>query len=54
LVSVAAEEIPDLERRIQQQENFISTLLGNNPGPIARGIEDVRFFVEIQRLSEPL
>jgi len=28
---------PDLERRIEQQENFISTLLGNNPGPIARG-----------------
>jgi len=39
LVSVAAETIPDLERRIQQQENFISTLLGNNPGPIARGIK---------------
>jgi outer membrane protein, multidrug efflux system len=39
LVSVAAEEIPDLERRIQQQENFISTLLGNNPGPIARGMK---------------
>lgn len=37
LVSVAAETIPDLERRIQQQENFLSTLLGNNPGPIARG-----------------
>jgi len=37
LVAVAAESIPDLERRIQQQENFISTLLGNNPGPIARG-----------------
>jgi multidrug efflux system outer membrane protein len=39
LVSTAAEEIPDLERRIQQQENFISTLLGNNPGPIARGMK---------------
>ena len=37
LVAVAAEEIPDFERRIQQQENFISTLLGKNPGPIARG-----------------
>lgn len=32
LVAVAAEEIPDFERRIQHQENFISTLLGNNPG----------------------
>ena len=39
LVAVAAEEIPDFERRIQQQENFISTLLGNNPGPIARGMK---------------
>jgi len=38
LVAVAAETIPDLERRIQQEENFISTLLGNNPGPIARGM----------------
>jgi outer membrane protein, multidrug efflux system len=38
LVAVAAESIPDLERRIQQQENFISTLLGSNPGPIARGL----------------
>jgi len=38
LVAVAAENIPDLERRIQQEENFISTLLGNNPGPIARGM----------------
>jgi len=37
LVFTAAETIPDLERRIEQQENFISTLLGNNPGPIPRG-----------------
>ncbi len=28
LVAVAAETIPDLERQIQQQENFISTLAG--------------------------
>jgi len=39
LVAEAAETIPDLERRIQQRENFISTLLGNNPGPIARGMK---------------
>ena len=39
LVAEAAETIPDLERRIQQQENFISTLLGSNPGPIARGMK---------------
>jgi multidrug efflux system outer membrane protein len=37
LVFTAAETIPDLERRIEQQENLLSTLLGNNPGPIARG-----------------
>jgi outer membrane protein, multidrug efflux system len=37
LVDTAAETIPDLERRIEQQENFLSTLLGNNPGPITRG-----------------
>ncbi|HXZ33663.1 MAG TPA: efflux transporter outer membrane subunit [Terriglobales bacterium] len=39
LVAAAAEEIPDFERRIQQQENFISTLLGDNPGPIDRGMK---------------
>jgi outer membrane protein, multidrug efflux system len=38
LVAVAAESIPELERRIHEQENFISTLLGNNPGPIDRGM----------------
>jgi multidrug efflux system outer membrane protein len=39
LVSAAAETIPDLERRIEQQENLLSALLGNNPGPIARGMK---------------
>jgi len=38
LVAVAAEAIPDLERRIAQQENYLSTLIGSNPGPIARGL----------------
>jgi multidrug efflux system outer membrane protein len=37
LVETAAEEIPDLERLAQLQENTISILLGRNPGPIARG-----------------
>jgi len=37
LVYTAAENIPDLERRIQQQENLISILLGNNPGSVERG-----------------
>ncbi|HTE89852.1 MAG TPA: hypothetical protein VK639_12895 [Terriglobales bacterium] len=35
LVYAAAASIPDLERRIEQQENFISILLGNNPQAIA-------------------
>jgi outer membrane protein, multidrug efflux system len=37
LVYTAAGSIPDLERRIEQQENVLSVLLGNNPGPITRG-----------------
>ena len=39
LVAVAAESIPDFERLIQQQENLISTLLGQNPGPVVRGMK---------------
>ncbi len=37
LVYTASRQIPDLERRIEQQENAISILLGNNPGDIPRG-----------------
>lgn len=37
LVYTAAAAIPDLERRIEQQENLIGVLLGKNPGPITRG-----------------
>lgn len=37
LVYAAAETIPDLERRITQQENSLSVLLGDNPGDIPRG-----------------
>jgi multidrug efflux system outer membrane protein len=37
LLSGALREIPDLERQIEQTENFISVLLGRNPGPIPRG-----------------
>jgi multidrug efflux system outer membrane protein len=33
----AVARVPELERQIAQQENFISVLLGCNPGPIARG-----------------
>jgi len=39
LVATAAESIPSLERQVQQEENFLSTLLGRNPGPIARGMK---------------
>ena len=39
LVYTAAEQIPDLERQIQQEENAISDLLGENPGPVARGLK---------------
>src|SRR4030081_2138333 len=37
LVFTAAASIPDLERRIEQQENLISVLLGKNPAPVTRG-----------------
>ncbi len=37
LVFTASEQIPELERQIEQQENFISFLLGENPGAVARG-----------------
>jgi outer membrane protein, multidrug efflux system len=37
LVYTASETIPDLERQIEQQENQLSILLGENPGPIPRG-----------------
>ena len=37
LVYTAAASIPDLERRIEQQENFISILLGKNPAAVVRG-----------------
>ena len=33
----ALAHVPELEREIARQENFISVLLGRNPGPIARG-----------------
>jgi len=36
LLYTASSEIPQLEQQIQQQENAIHLLLGENPGPIAR------------------
>src|SRR5881409_3144886 len=44
--AVAAATVPDLERRIVQNENGLSVLLGRNPGPIARGTP-----LDRQRLS---
>jgi outer membrane protein, multidrug efflux system len=37
LMHTAAASIPDVQRRTEQQENFISILLGQNPAPIVRG-----------------
>jgi outer membrane protein, multidrug efflux system len=37
LVFTASSEIPSLEQQIEQQENSISILLGNNPAPVPRG-----------------
>lgn len=39
LVYAAGEVIPKTELAIEQQENFLSVLLGRNPGPITRGLE---------------
>jgi len=37
LVFTAASEIPSLEQQIEQEENFIAILLGNDPAPVPRG-----------------
>src|ERR1700733_12311450 len=37
LAYTASEIVPDLERQIEQQENALSILLGENPSSIARG-----------------
>jgi multidrug efflux system outer membrane protein len=37
LVDTAAETIPTLQQQIEQTENQISLLLGNNPGGVVRG-----------------
>ena len=39
LVYTASSQIPDIERQIEQQENFLSILLGNNPGEVPRGLK---------------
>ncbi len=49
LVYGAAASIPDLERQIEQQENFISVLLGQNPGSIKRGaaLTEIRYLPQV-------
>ena len=37
LLYSATKTIPEIQRQIEQTENFINTLLGKNPGPIKRG-----------------
>ncbi len=37
LVYAASATIPDLERQIEQEENYLRLLLAQNPGPIPRG-----------------
>src|SRR6202167_1758981 len=37
LVFTASAEVPALEQQIEQQENFLSILLGQNPGNVPRG-----------------
>jgi multidrug efflux system outer membrane protein len=39
LVYNAEGDIPILQKQIEQQEDFISTLLGQNPGEVGRGLE---------------
>ena len=38
LVETASAAIPDLERQVAQEENQIEILLGENPGPVTRGL----------------
>jgi multidrug efflux system outer membrane protein len=37
LVYVASATLPDLQRQIEQEENYLSFLLAQSPGPITRG-----------------
>jgi multidrug efflux system outer membrane protein len=37
LLYTASKTIPELQRQIEQEENFINVLLGQEPGPIKRG-----------------
>ena len=37
MLYTATRSIPDIQRQIEQTENFINILLGQNPGPVKRG-----------------
>jgi multidrug efflux system outer membrane protein len=37
LVYIASATLPDLQRQIEQEENYLRLLIGQNPGPITRG-----------------
>jgi multidrug efflux system outer membrane protein len=53
-VAVTEATIPDLQRRIAQQENLINFLLGKGPGPIARpALPDSSFTVPAIPLGLP-
>jgi outer membrane protein, multidrug efflux system len=49
LVASASATIADVERRREQAENFLSTLLGRNPGPVERSkkLDDQKLALEV-------
>ena len=49
LVATAAATIADVERRREQAENYLSTLLGRNPGPVERskGLADQKLTPQV-------
>lgn len=45
LYYTAQAQIPDLERQIEQQENNLHLLLGEDPGPIIRNVAESRYII---------
>ena len=41
LLYTASSQLPQIEQQIQQQENALRLLLGENPGPVAHTAEEV-------------
>jgi multidrug efflux system outer membrane protein len=52
-VAAGAAAIPDLERAIAQTENALSLLMGQYPGPVARGFKLKDFIVPAEVPAEP-